>query len=289
MCTLGGAECGTYLFQDRDSWFHHELAKHRSQYACILCKFSASSSTDLKDHFLKVHGNFSDSQLSTLEELGMEFPTQFKARDCPFCDEWAESLLQKSTPGGQVSGLIQDILVNESQFKKHVASHQEQLATLAISQANGGESTPDANSAIYSGATTMPLAMDIDESHDEDVEMESNFSNFSQDTSNILANASASRSTISKDSTLDKTRDDTFMGFEEFEGFDIDKMGEATDTIDNFSTTPMRSPSSNTSVAKDNKVLPTKDEQSRELKQNYMRTTVHTWTCVCVIANPQKH
>ncbi|EHK41994.1 hypothetical protein TRIATDRAFT_175603, partial [Trichoderma atroviride IMI 206040] len=139
VCTLGGAECDAELFEDRDSWFEHELRKHRSQYFCILCRSAGFSYLDLQAHILKTHGHFSDAQLTMLQEEGRENPTQFEAQDCPFCDEWAEQLLQKSKSGIRPLDSMQRLLVNHYRFKRHVASHQEQLAIFAVPRANEDE------------------------------------------------------------------------------------------------------------------------------------------------------
>jgi hypothetical protein len=282
VCTLGGAECAAELFQDRDSWFQHELRKHRFKFACILCKSSASTSTELRAHTLKVHGTFTDSQLSTLGEMGTEFPTQFRARDCPFCDEWAQSLLQESTPESQIPGQIQDILVNESQFKKHVASHQEQLATLAISQANREEGTIDTNAGIYSDTMTISMAMDIDETHNNDIETENIVS---PNTSNTLAGALVNRGPIGKDSSLGETPDDVFMGFE------TKHEVQTTDTAHNSSMRLVRNTGSDLSAAQTQETLPLTHEKQIELHKRHGERTIDTWSCVCIIiySSNEKH
>jgi hypothetical protein len=159
VCTLGGVECDAEFFEDRDSWFEHELQKHRSQYTCILCKCEVFSFEDLQTHILRFHGSFSDTQLKMFQEAGRERLTEFKARDCPFCDEWAETLLKKLDPNGKAAiRPIQDIVVNHNRFKRHVATHQEQLAIFALPRATEDENTPDPRSIADSSATASSIA-----------------------------------------------------------------------------------------------------------------------------------
>lgn len=194
VCTLGGAECDAELFEDRDSWFEHELQRHRSQYFCILCRSAGFSHLDLQAHILKAHGDFSDAQINMIQEGGRECPTEFEARDCPFCDDWAEILLQKSKLRSQSSGPIQGALVNRSRFKRHVASHQEQLAIFAVPKANIDENTSDSASNSHLSAMSASMAMDVDISHDID----------------IPAAASSGHSTENKNNMLDTQKEHTF-------------------------------------------------------------------------------
>ncbi|KAK4085499.1 uncharacterized protein Triagg1_489 [Trichoderma aggressivum f. europaeum] len=98
-CTVGGAECDSLAFQDRNSWFQHELDCHKSQYECSLCDFFGTSDAS--------HGRCwkKSSALQTKDE----------------------------SQSGETKG--KSILVRTSQFKRHVAAHLEQLAIFAIPRA----------------------------------------------------------------------------------------------------------------------------------------------------------
>ncbi|AEO70014.1 uncharacterized protein THITE_131090, partial [Thermothielavioides terrestris NRRL 8126] len=52
VCTVGGKECDSELFGDRNAWFEHELRQHRAQYACNLCSNQqlCSSEQELTSH-----------------------------------------------------------------------------------------------------------------------------------------------------------------------------------------------------------------------------------------------
>lgn len=97
VCTLGGAECDAELFEDRDTWFEHELRKHRCEYMCTLCSHGPFSFERIAAHIQNIHGRFSDRQLQMLREGGRQNSIQFKSEDCPFCDEWTQALSTKTS------------------------------------------------------------------------------------------------------------------------------------------------------------------------------------------------
>ncbi|OTA55113.1 hypothetical protein K449DRAFT_338029, partial [Hypoxylon sp. EC38] len=133
VCTIGGQGCANELFRDRNTWFDHELLAHRSKYICPLCSEDTGSKASLTSHVESAHGNFAPEQISMLAEAGRVVPNHFEAQDCPFCDEWAEVLRAKRH--GEDKSLIQMdgyTLVSRSRFKRHVATHQEQLAIFVV-------------------------------------------------------------------------------------------------------------------------------------------------------------
>ncbi|KAK0631099.1 hypothetical protein B0T17DRAFT_240310 [Bombardia bombarda] len=127
VCTLGGEACDSELFGDRNSWFDHELIHHRAHYKCSLCNKGPFASSDLRAHILESHGKFSNEQLLMLQDGGRKPIAGFSVQDCPFCDDW--------TGGRTRSGKNahnENVRVSTSLFKRHVASHQEQLAIFAL-------------------------------------------------------------------------------------------------------------------------------------------------------------
>lgn len=122
------------MFADRSTWFDHELRVHRSSFACKICGEQIQKEEDLETHVLSAHANFPPEQLPTILELGRVVPSQLKAQDCPFCDDWAHSLYSKRHPQGETetSADFSKILVALSKFKKHVATHQEKLAIFTV-------------------------------------------------------------------------------------------------------------------------------------------------------------
>ncbi|KAK7757461.1 hypothetical protein SLS62_000476 [Diatrype stigma] len=135
VCTVGGRECNSLLFGDRNAWFEHELQNHRSRYNCPFCDQKGFRSKDtVTTHISSTHGAFTRDQLSALADASCLVPTQFRARDCPFCDDWAAVLEQKKSHKGKEAddGAIQDAFVSATKFKRHVGTHQEQMAIFVI-------------------------------------------------------------------------------------------------------------------------------------------------------------
>ncbi|EHK17604.1 uncharacterized protein TRIVIDRAFT_116979, partial [Trichoderma virens Gv29-8] len=145
-CTVGGAECESLAFQDRDSWFQHELDCHRSQYACSLCNCELfPERADLRSHILNFHGQFPEHQLQIMEDAGRKCPTSFTAQSCPFCDDWSPAHQEKGKSTSQDIG-PQKISVRGSRFKRHVGAHLEQLAIFAVPRATEDDTGNDRSS-----------------------------------------------------------------------------------------------------------------------------------------------
>ncbi|KAI0381384.1 hypothetical protein F5Y04DRAFT_255358 [Hypomontagnella monticulosa] len=156
VCTIGGDECGNELFNSRDTWFDHELKHHRSNYTCPLCKQEFIGKASMESHVASSHGGFEEDQISMLVEAGREVPTHFKASDCPFCDEWAEAL--KSRAHAREESIIQNhdhTLVPRSRFKRHVATHQEQLAIFVVPRSTEDDEEDGIGSAKSDASGSM--------------------------------------------------------------------------------------------------------------------------------------
>jgi RNA recognition motif-containing protein len=146
------------MFGDRDTWFNHELKHHHSLYVCKLCGLQHPTTKLLQRHIIDEHGPYSNEEIQSLIEHGRLVPSQLKAQSCPFCDDWASILSHRrhGTDGQASSSTEQaDILVSLTHFKRHVATHQEQLAIFAVPRMveDEEERSPDAgdtNSEAFS-------------------------------------------------------------------------------------------------------------------------------------------
>ncbi|KAK3399583.1 hypothetical protein B0T20DRAFT_349290 [Sordaria brevicollis] len=184
VCTVGGTECNDKFFDDRTSWFNHELEQHRSRYACVLCGDRDGQGlrqrNELKQHILNVHGKFDSDQLELLEDAGRNAVIDFKADDCPFCDDWS-ALIAKRMPPGRDTQPEDGFTVNSNRFKKHVAMHLEQLAIFALPRhqhrddqdedgSNGSDSRAldSRSSASLRGSFASRDDQDIQEEQDDD-------------------------------------------------------------------------------------------------------------------------
>ncbi|KPM46533.1 hypothetical protein AK830_g114 [Neonectria ditissima] len=143
MCTVSEPNCDTKLFGDRDAWFEHEMQNHRFRYRCRLCRHGPLGSEDMRSHIQLSHGPFPNDQLKELQDAGKEALTQVRALDCPFCEDWVDA-----SPNSEQ--LTQETFVSASQFKRHVAMHQEQLAIFSFSRATEKTNYSDPTSVISS-------------------------------------------------------------------------------------------------------------------------------------------
>ncbi len=154
VCTCGGPECDDAFFGDRSSWFEHELREHRAPYSCVLCGWGPRPRQELRIHISESHASFSSDQQKMLEDGGRGVASEFLARDCPFCDEWEEQVLEaKRTSSLMVAA--RDVSISVAQFERHVAIHQEELAIIAWPQAteedetlSGSAATPPHNNRL---------------------------------------------------------------------------------------------------------------------------------------------
>ena len=146
-CTGQGA-CDSRLFGDSQSWLDHELQCHRQQWVCILCQQGPfRNKTKYEDHLTQRHGEFvaGNDQLTAFVSAGLRAVDVIPARDCPFCDEWADSvqsILLQSDPAslGDVA-----IAVDPKQYRRHISQHLEQLALFALPRHSDGDGNDNTN------------------------------------------------------------------------------------------------------------------------------------------------
>ncbi|KAG7284251.1 hypothetical protein NEMBOFW57_010615 [Staphylotrichum longicolle] len=167
VCTIGGKECDSKLFEDRNSWFEHELRQHRAQYACNLCNDGhLSSEQDLTAHIGTRHGIFGREQLQLLLDASRQTPARIPAAECPFCDAWEAKLCNRGNSANpehditafQDGGPSTRPLVSLSRFKRHVAMHQEDLASFAVPRATENTGTTRRSSDGSQSTTSISLA-----------------------------------------------------------------------------------------------------------------------------------
>ncbi|KAK0644432.1 hypothetical protein B0T16DRAFT_196787 [Cercophora newfieldiana] len=135
VCTLGGPECENCLFGDSRAWFDHEMQCHRKAWVCIICQAGPfKAPEEMQRHAARRHRDVlnHESQIKVLAEASQRSVDAIPAQECPFCDEWAESI-KASTPapeGVDASSMV--VTVDPTQFRRHLSYHQEQLALFAI-------------------------------------------------------------------------------------------------------------------------------------------------------------
>ncbi|KAK7918485.1 hypothetical protein PG985_010359 [Apiospora marii] len=141
VCT-GQGTCDSMFFGDSQSWLDHELKCHRQQWACILCQQSPfASKKGYEDHLTRKHGELivGDDQLTAFASAGLRAVDAIPARDCPFCNEWADSMqsslpISDSTSPGDIIATV-----DPKQYRRHVSQHLEQLALFALPRYRDGD------------------------------------------------------------------------------------------------------------------------------------------------------
>jgi hypothetical protein len=96
-----------------------------------------------------------------LEDSGRESIISLRAEDCPFCDDWEHNLRSRriSKDRGVDSAMNRDaILVSTTRFKRHVATHQEQLAMFAMPRGLEGEGEGDEDQMRSSRSTNISIS-----------------------------------------------------------------------------------------------------------------------------------
>ena len=128
VCTF--ANCSKPYFGDLNEWFNHEMKSHRVSYACQLCEGKLYSfDKQYLDHLRRRHPALlvgSDEQVYL--DIAKKPVQQILAEDCPCCTDWTDRLRLRQ-PGIEAS---EPIHVTPAVFKRHLASHLEQLALFAL-------------------------------------------------------------------------------------------------------------------------------------------------------------
>jgi len=127
MCTSTDRDCDGLLFRDRESWFDHEL-QHRAPFCCLLCNRGPMPRPALREHLSTSHRDFNDFQLRMIEEGGQQLAHQLQG-DCPFCSAWEPRVRAQATVP---VGFVSKVMVDAQAFKDHVATHQDELAVVAL-------------------------------------------------------------------------------------------------------------------------------------------------------------
>lgn len=158
VCTF--QDCDDRLFEDRHTWFQHELDAHRRQWTCQYCLSSAfDSSEHLTRHLLGEHPQgLPDGDVPLAILVASSHPaTEIEASGCPLCDEWFEGLQEEAKRTHLPEG--DQLFVSLKDFQRHLGQHQEQLALHAIppSAEYGGDSDSDSGDDVSKAAKRNAL------------------------------------------------------------------------------------------------------------------------------------
>ncbi|PGG95723.1 hypothetical protein GX51_08146 [Blastomyces parvus] len=149
VCTF--PECDAPYYGDINQWFQHEMQNHRVSYSCRICK---SKTFYLKElylaHIRRHHPDIlEDGDEQVVLEISRKPLDQIPAQDCPCCSTWIDRLKERAEASRlPISDPDNVLTVFPMVFKRHLASHLEQLALFAIPIGSSIESEADSNVVI---------------------------------------------------------------------------------------------------------------------------------------------
>jgi hypothetical protein len=157
VCTF--PNCDAPYFRDINEWFHHEMQSHRVSYTCQLCQSKTFQSREnYIAHIQKRHPEMAiedDEQL--LIDMARKPLRQIPAQECPCCSEWLDRLKERAGMSDLPSSSSENILyVLPEIFKRHLASHLEQLASFAIPIGSSTDDDINSQAAIEGERITLP-------------------------------------------------------------------------------------------------------------------------------------
>ncbi|KAF2498252.1 hypothetical protein BU16DRAFT_288004 [Lophium mytilinum] len=149
VCTF--PDCDAPYFVDINEWFRHEMQNHRISYTCQFCE---RKTFQLKERYLthvrKRHPNvLQDGTEQPLLYIARKPLDQIPALECPCCWKWVDRLKERAGVGGMPpDGPEHMLTVVPTVFKRHLASHLEQLALFAVPIASPIEGDARSDAAV---------------------------------------------------------------------------------------------------------------------------------------------
>ena len=134
VCTF--PSCDQMMFPNRELWFNHELENHRVEHVCHFCLKCQDSAIAYEVHLLREHQSLlKNLDLSTFLGTSRQAVTTIRHSLCPFCDPEVKD---------------ENLPLDVSSFKIHVAAHMEQLALFALPRISdvGDESWESGKAAL---------------------------------------------------------------------------------------------------------------------------------------------
>ncbi|ERF76351.1 hypothetical protein EPUS_09435 [Endocarpon pusillum Z07020] len=162
VCTF--QNCDAPYFGDINEWFSHEMRSHRVSYICRLCQNKAFQIRErYLAHVRKQHPNMlEDGEEQLVLDIARKPLDQIPAQECPCCSGWIDRLRERAAAAGIPSDASDHILsVVPTVFKRHLASHLEQLALFAISIGSAAEGCVNSNAAIEEDVRPFSGGSDI--------------------------------------------------------------------------------------------------------------------------------
>ncbi|KAF2743783.1 hypothetical protein M011DRAFT_212531 [Sporormia fimetaria CBS 119925] len=169
VCTF--ADCDGPYFSDVNEWFRHEMTMHRVHYQCVLCKskrFSAKHRyiAHIETAHSEIARGANQEQLLGIARIPVE---QIPAQECPCCAEWPGRLRERLISEGNSADAVDEVItVTPTDFKRHLASHLEQLALFTLPIVSHGDDDLHSNRAIEMNTDSHHLSLPISQPADVD-------------------------------------------------------------------------------------------------------------------------
>ncbi|KAF1948434.1 hypothetical protein CC80DRAFT_431567 [Byssothecium circinans] len=157
VCTF--PNCDAPYFGNINEWFRHEMQSHRISYTCQLCQ---SKTFQLRERYLahvrKTHPNMlEDGEEQHVLDIARKPLNQIPAQECPCCSEWIDRLKERAVVASMPYDTSEHTLnVDPTIFKRHLASHLEQLALFAIPIGPAAGDDVNSNAAIEEDVGALP-------------------------------------------------------------------------------------------------------------------------------------
>lgn len=162
VCTF--PDCTVSYFEDINQWFQHEMRFHRVAFKCLICPSTVYHQEEkYLAHLRRVHPEVlevGNHGLQPAIDLARVPLAHIPASDCPCCSDWVDRL--RARAGGTSDAPSEEVIaVLPTIFKRHLASHLEQLALFAIPLSTGTDGDHDSNAAIEDEDTCGQKASDM--------------------------------------------------------------------------------------------------------------------------------
>ena len=161
VCTF--PDCDVPYFSDINEWFRHEMQSHRVSYTCRLCKCKAFQLRErYLTHVRKQHPDMiEDGEEQPILNIARKPLDQIPAQECPCCSDWVDRLKERAGVSVHSDASDHIISVVPTVFKRHLASHLEQLALFAVPIGSIVKSVIDSNAAVEEDVGTVTGGPDL--------------------------------------------------------------------------------------------------------------------------------
>lgn len=160
VCTF--PDCDAPYFGDINEWFRHEMQNHRVSYTCRLCQKTFQLRERYLAHVRKQHPDMlEDGEQQPVLDIARKPLDQIPAQECPCCSEWVNRLKERAVASTPSDASYHILGVVPTVFKRHLASHLEQLALFAIPIGSAAEGDVDSNVAIEEGVGALLGGSDL--------------------------------------------------------------------------------------------------------------------------------